>query len=79
MAKATGSTSDSMRDEYDLSELQGGVRGKYHERYAAGTNLVLLQPDVAVAFPDAESVNEALRALLKVAARVKIDSDVEQS
>ncbi len=79
MAKATGNTSDSMRDEYDLSELQGGVRGKYHERYAAGTNLVLLQPDVAVAFSDAESVNEALRALLKVAARVKIDSDVEQS
>jgi hypothetical protein len=79
MAKATGSTSDSMRDEYDLSELEGGVRGKYHERYASGTNLVLLQPDVAVAFPDAESVNEALRALLKVAARVKTDSDVEQS
>ncbi len=62
-----------MRDEYDFSELNGAVRGKYHERYKSGTNLVLLQPDVAEAFPDAESVNEALRALLKVAARVKDD------
>jgi hypothetical protein len=62
-----------MRDEYDLSELKGGVRGKHHASYHEGTNLVLLQPDVAEAFPDSESVNEALRALLKVAARVKDD------
>ena len=62
-----------MRDEYDFSDLKGAVRGKYAERYKAGTNLVLLQPDVAEAFPDADSVNEALRALLKVAARVKQD------
>ncbi len=62
-----------MRDEYDFSELKGAVRGKYYERYKSGTNLVLLQPDVAEAFPDAESVNDALRALLKVAARVKED------
>jgi hypothetical protein len=62
-----------MRDEYDLSQLKGAVRGKHHESYRSGTNLVLLQPDVAKAFPDADSVNEALRALLKVAARVKDD------
>ncbi len=62
-----------MRDEYDISELKGAIRGKYYERYKSGTNLVLLQPDVAEAFPDADSVNEALRALLKVAARVKSD------
>jgi hypothetical protein len=62
-----------MRDEYEISELKGTVRGKYHEKYKAGTNLVLRQPDVAEAFPDADSVNEALRALLKVAARVKND------
>jgi hypothetical protein len=55
----------SMRDEYDLSELKGAVRGKHAESRSAGTNLVLLQPDVAEAFPDAESVNEALRALLE--------------
>lgn len=62
-----------MRDEYDLSKLKGAVRGKYHDSYREGTNLVLLQPDVAEAFPDSESMNEALRALMKVAARVKED------
>lgn len=50
--------------EYDFSK---GVRGKYAERFAAGTNVVVLAPDVAAAFPDSESVNEALRALLKIA------------
>jgi len=49
-----------MRDEYDFST---GVRGKYAERYARGTNLVLLDPDVAEVFPDAAAVNQALRAL----------------
>jgi hypothetical protein len=58
---------DELRLEYDLSQLKGRVRGKYVERYRAGTNLVLLEPDVAVAFPDAKAVNEALRLLIKVA------------
>ncbi len=58
---------DEMRPEYDFSKLQGRVRGKYVERYRAGTNLVLLEPDVAAAFPDAQAVNDALRLLLKVA------------
>ncbi|MBA3322842.1 MAG: hypothetical protein H0T45_15535 [Pyrinomonadaceae bacterium] len=58
---------DEMRPEYDLSQLKGRVRGKYVERYRAGTNLVLLDPDVAAAFPDAQAVNEALRLLMKVA------------
>ncbi len=53
-----------MLDEYDFSK---GVRGKYAQRYAAGTNVVVLAPDVAAAFPDADSVNEALRALVKIA------------
>ncbi len=44
-----------------------GVRGKHHAAYKAGTNVVLLEDDVAKAFPDASSVNEALRMLLKVA------------
>jgi uncharacterized DUF497 family protein len=52
-----------MLEEYDFS---GGVRGKYAERYARGTNLVLLDPDVAEVFPNAEAVNEALRALAGV-------------
>ena len=60
---------DEMRPEYDLSQLKGRVRGKYAERYRAGTNLVLLESDVQAAFPDAEAVNEALRMLMKVAPR----------
>ncbi len=63
------SSEDEMRPEYDLSELKGRVRGKYVERYRSGTNLVLLESDVQVAFPDAEAVNEALRMLMKVANR----------
>ena len=58
---------DDLRPEYDLSQLKGRVRGKYVERYNAGTNLIRLEPDVAEAFPDSKSVNEALRLLIKVA------------
>ena len=58
---------DELRPEYDFSQLKGRVRGKYVERYSEGTNLVLLDPDVAAAFPDAKAVNEALRLLIKVA------------
>ena len=53
-------------DEYDFSN---GIRGKYAERYAAGTNVVALDPDVVAYFPDSVSVNEALRALVKIACR----------
>jgi hypothetical protein len=55
---------DELRREYDLSKLGGGVRGKYSARYRAGTNLVLLSPDVAEHFPDEQSVNKALRSLI---------------
>jgi hypothetical protein len=58
---------DELRPECDLSQLKGGVRGKYVRRYDEGTNLVLLDPDVADAFPDGESVNQALRLLIRVA------------
>ena len=56
---------DDLRPEYDFSQMKGGVRGKYVERYRQGTNLVLLDPDVAEAFPDAKAVNDALRLLLQ--------------
>ena len=55
-----------MRAEYDFSR---GVRGKYYERYQKGTNLVLLEPDIAKAFPDSASVNKALRLLVDLAKR----------
>jgi len=65
--KANRSGNDDLRAEYDASLIRGGARGKYAARYKAGTNLVLLAPDVVAAFPDAETVNEALRLLMKVA------------
>lgn len=61
-AKAT-ETADEMRPEYDF---RGGERGKYAARYARGTNVVLLDPDVAEVFRDAVSVNRALRALAEI-------------
>ena len=60
---------EEVRPEYDFSRLKGRVRAKYVERYREETNLVLLDPDVAAAFPDAKAVNEALRLLLDVAQR----------
>jgi hypothetical protein len=60
---------DELRPEYDFSKITGAVRGKYAERYKAGTNLVLLDSDVAQAFPTNESVNEALRLLMQIAQR----------
>ncbi len=61
--------SDDLRLEYDLARLKGGVRGKYYKQAAAGTNLVLLEPEVARAFPDSSSVNRALRLLQEVATK----------
>ncbi len=59
---------DDLRPMYDLAQLlKGGVRGKYVERYRAGTNIVRLAPDVAQAFPTEEAVNEALRLVIKMA------------
>ena len=56
---------DELSPEYDETLLKNGIRGKYAERYAAGTNIVKLDPDVAAAFPNEETVNETLRSLLK--------------
>lgn len=63
----TSESDDELRPEYDLHELlEGGVRGKYVARYREGTNLVLLDPDVAKAFPDEAAVNEALRLVIQL-------------
>lgn len=69
MKKVEDEQGNELRPEYDFSQLKGRVRGKYAERYREGTNLVLLDPDVAAAFPDAKAVNEALRLLIDVAQR----------
>jgi hypothetical protein len=67
MKKKAEKRRDDLRQEYDSSKLQGGVRGKYAAPYFAGTNLVLLSPDVAEYFPDEQSVNTALCGLIHVA------------
>ncbi len=65
--KSKTEANDELRAEYDLRKLlRDGARGKYAERYRAGTNLVLLAPDVAREFPDEEAVNEALRLVLQL-------------
>jgi hypothetical protein len=61
--------SDDLIPEYRREDLGPGVRGKYLEDYRRGTNLVLLSPDVAQAFPTEEAVNEALRSLMEIAQR----------
>lgn len=61
-----------MRKQYRREDLGVGVRGKYAAAYQQGTNLVLLQPDVAAAFPTSAAVNDALKGLLKVARMAKV-------
>ena len=64
---------DELRPEYDLHQLlNGGVRGKYAERYREGTNLALLDPEIARAFPNDEAVNDTLRLVLQL---TKIPTD----
>ncbi len=63
------SKSDELRPEYRREDLGPGVRGKYLEAYRAGTNLVLLSPDIAKVFPTEQAVNDALRSLIEVAQR----------
>ena len=60
---------DDLRPEYHREDLGPGVRGKYLEASRSATNLVLLSPDVAQAFPTEEAVNEALRSLIELARR----------
>jgi len=68
MKRTSGAkNNDDLRPEYDLSKLKGGVRGKYYRQATAGTNLVLIEPDLTDVFPDTESVNRALRLLAETA------------
>ena len=62
---------DEIRPEYDFASMKGGIRGKHYEAYRTGTNIVLLRPDVAKAFPTEEAVNEALRGIISRRSRRK--------
>ena len=65
--KSRGAKVDDLRPEYDLGQLlKAGVHGKYADRYREGTNLVLLAPDVADAFPTEEAVNQTLRLVMQL-------------
>lgn len=72
---------DEMRAHYDFS---GGIRGKYARRYAEGTNVVVLDPDVAREFPNRDVVNETLRAVAKIVQikegrRVRANKKIERT
>lgn len=70
---------DELCPEYNFAQMEGGVRGKYVERYRIGTNLVLLDPDVAQAFPNAQAVNDALRLLIQIAQRQQPNTIVHKT
>jgi hypothetical protein len=61
---------DELRDEYDFASMKGGIRGKYAKQYHEGVKLIMLELDAAKVFPDAKSVNEALRSSVGPLSRV---------
>lgn len=65
--KKVAKAPDELCQEYDFASMTGGVRGKYTDRYQQGVNIVKLDDDVSVMFPDAKAVNDALRALIRLA------------
>lgn len=78
MKKANQDLKDDIRPEYDFASMKGGVRGKYVNKYRSGTNLVLLDPEVARAFPTDAAVNQALRAVLSVTETVRLSNQALQ-
>ncbi len=72
MKKNNRRSANDIRPEYDFASMKGGVRGKYVKRYRAGTNLMLLDPELAEAFPTDAAVNGALRVVLKMAETVRL-------
>ncbi len=71
MSKANRPDGDDLRPEYDFASMKSGVRGKYVARLRKGSNLVLLEPDIAAAFPSDDAVNEALRGVLHTTRAVR--------
>jgi hypothetical protein len=77
MKKTNRKSANDMRPEYDFASMKGGVRGKYVRQCRAGTNLVLLDPEVAEAFPTDGAVNQALRAVLNMTKEVRLPKALE--
>lgn len=78
MSRRKTDQADDLRPEYDFNRMEGGVRGKYFRRYHAGTNVAILEPDVAAAFPSDEAVNLALRAILGAARQLVVGRTVRR-
>ena len=76
MKKANRKPAHDMRPEYDFASMKGGVRGKYIKQYRAGTNLVLLDPELAEVFPTDAAVNEAMRAVLQMTESVRLNKRI---
>ena len=71
MKKTNPILADDIRAEYDFASMRGGVRGKYAGRARAGTNIVLIEPEVTDAFPTEQAVNEALKGVLNTTRAVR--------
>ena len=71
MKKTTHTLTNDLRPEYDFASMKGGVRGKYAGRARAGTNIVLIEPEVTGAFPTEQAVNEALKGVLNTTRAVR--------
>ena len=71
MKKQNKRTKNDLRPEYDFAAMPGGVRGKYVKRLREESNIVLLEPEVAAAFPTDEAVNAALRGVLNTTKAVR--------
>jgi len=78
MKRDSRKSTNDMRPEYDFASMKGGVRGKYVTQYRAGRNLVLLDPELAEAFPTDAAVNDALSAVLKMAEVVRLPNKTLQ-
>ena len=72
---SSGKKPDDVRPEYDLATLKNGERGKYLKRYEQGSNVVVIDPDLAEAFPNAKAVNDALREVLSRRQRKDASAD----
>lgn len=71
MKKTDRNANSDIRPEYDFTAMKGGVRAKYLKRLRERTNIVMLEPEVAEAFPNEQVVNQALRGVLDTARAVR--------
>jgi hypothetical protein len=71
MKKRNQTVANDIRAEYDFASMKGGVRGRYARRMRTGTNIVVIEPEVADAFPTERAVNEALKGVLNTTRAVR--------